>query len=254
SYCERASQVNEAASPSSCPSRGPSRSASPSRMPDLPGCRGRSIRGVPVRRPRRRCGCRLTPRLLRQEARRRYIEGMSAMNVPNAARGGIGFVDMSCRRVVVHAAACLATLLLFGQGCRRPAPPSLGEEARESLGPVGVYSVGPPLGASLSGPIGVAKQSLEGAAKGGGIGLASGAGGGALTGAGIGLVCGPFAPVCVPVFAIWGAAIGAAGGLVVGSTTGAVNRGVNAIPPDAAEGARTPFCAALAGRELQGEP
>src|SRR5262249_10128016 len=134
SYCERASQVNEAASPSSCPSG----SASPSRIPELPGCRDRSIRGVPVRRPRRRCGCRLTPRLLQQKARRRYIEGMTAMNIPNAARGGIGFVDLSCRRVVVPAAACLATLLLFGQGCRRPAPPSLGEETRASLGPVGV--------------------------------------------------------------------------------------------------------------------
>jgi len=175
------------------------------------------------------------------------------MKVPNAARGGIGFIDLSCRRVVVPAAACLATLLLFGQGCRRPAPPSLGEETRASLGPVGVYSVGPPLDASLSGPIGVGKQSLEGAAKGGGIGLVSGAGGGALAGAGIGLFCGPFAPVCVPVLAIWGAAIGGAGGLVVGSTTGAVNRGVNAIPTDAAEGARTAFSAALAGRELQAE-
>src|SRR5262249_44676784 len=249
SYCERASQVNEAASPSSCPSR----SASPSRMPELPGCRDRSIMGVPLRTPRRRCGCRLTPRLLRQKAGRRYIEGMKAMNVPDAAKGGIGFVDLSGRRVVVPSAACLATLLLFGQGCRRPAPPSLGEEARESLGPVGVYSVGPPLDASLSGPIGVGKQGLEGAAKGGGIGLASGAGGGALTGAGLGLVCGPFAPMCVPGVAIWGAAIGAAGGLVVGSTTGAVNRGVNAIPTDAAEGARTAFSAALAGRELQAE-
>src|SRR5262249_47348402 len=236
-------------SPSSCPSR----SASSSRMPELPGCRDRSIRGVPVRRPSRRCGCRLTPRLLRQEARRGYIEGMKAMNVREGERGGIGFVALTGGRVVVPAGACLATLLLFGQGCRSPAPPSLGEETRESLGPVGVYSVGPPLDASLSGPIGVGKQSLEGAAKGGGIGLASGAGAGALTGAGIGLVCGPFAPMCVPVFAIWGAAIGAAGGLVVGSTTGAVNRGVNAIPTDAAEGARTAFCAALAGRELQAE-
>jgi hypothetical protein len=178
---------------------------------------------------------------------------MSAMNIPNAAEGGIRFVDLSCRRVIVAAAACLATLLLFGQGCRRPAPPSLGEETRASLGPVGVYSIGPPLDTSLSGPIGVGKQSLEGAAKGGGIGLASGAGGGALTGAGIGLFCGPLAPLCVPAFAIWGAAIGGAGGLVVGSTTGAVNRGVNAIPTDAADGARTAFSAALAGRELQAE-
>jgi hypothetical protein len=178
---------------------------------------------------------------------------MSKTNVPNAARSWISSMDLSRRRVVLPAAACLATLLLFGQGCQRPTPPSLAEETRASLGPVGVYSVGPPLDASLSGPIGVGKQSLEGAAKGGGIGLASGAGGGALTGAGLGLVCGPLAPLCVPVFALWGAAIGGAGGLLVGSTTGAVNRGVNAIPTDAAEGAKAAFSAALAGRELQAE-
>src|SRR5262245_10507711 len=222
-------------------------------MPDLPGCQDRSIIGSGPEAPsslRVSCG---TPACCGGRLGVATLNGMGAMNIPNAAEGGIRFVDLLCRRVTVGAAACLATLLLFAQGCRRPAPPSLGEEARASLGPVGVYSVGPPLDASLSGPIGVGKQSLEGAAKGGGIGLASGAGGGALTGAGIGLFCGPFAPVCVPLFAIWGAAIGAAGGLVVGSTTGAVNRGVNAIPTDAAEGARTAFSAALAGRELQAE-
>lgn len=173
--------------------------------------------------------------------------------VSSTVGGGIRGVDLSCRRLAVSAAACLATLLLFGESCRRPAPPPLGRETRASLGTVGVYSVGPPLDASLSGPVGVGKQSLEGAAKGGGIGLLSGAGGGALTGAGVGLFCGPFVPVCVPVFAIFGAAAGGAGGLVVGSTIGAANRGVNAIPTDAADGARAAFSAALAGRELQAE-
>ena len=184
---------------------------------------------------------------------RSWRHRLPSIGVSNTVDGGIRAVDPSCRRLAVSAAACFATLLLFGQGCRRPAPRLLGQETRASLGTVGVYSVGPTLDASLSGPVGVGKQSLEGATKGGGIGLLSGAGGGALTGAGVGLFCGPLAPVCVPVLALWGAALGGAGGLVVGSTTGAVNRGVNAIPTDVAEGVRAALAAALAGRDLQAE-
>ena len=64
-------------------------------------------------------------------------------------------------RGLAVSAACLATLLLVGQSCRRLAPPSLGHETRASLGTVGVYSVGPSLDASLSGPVGIGPQSLK---------------------------------------------------------------------------------------------
>jgi len=147
----------------------------------------------------------------------------------------------------------LATLLLFSQGCRNPAPPPLDQDIRASLGTVGVYSIGPTLNTSVSGPIGVREETLKGAAKGGGIGVLSGIGGGALTGAGVGLVCGPFAVICSPIFAVWGAAIGGTGGLVAGGTIGAVNHHAHAIPVDVADGARTAFAGAIAGRDLQAD-
>lgn len=145
----------------------------------------------------------------------------------------------------------LSAMLLLAPGCRGPAPHALAPAQRVSLGTVGVYSVDPPPVAAVTGPIGVGAQRLKGAAKGGGIGLAAGVGGGALTGAGLGLACGPFALVCSPIFAAWGAAIGGAGGLLTGGTIGVVQRGANAIPTAVADRGSAALAAVVAGRDLQ---
>lgn len=144
-------------------------------------------------------------------------------------------------------------LVAFAHGCHAPRPRPLAQETRQTLGVVGVYSVGPPPDAVVAGPVDVGKQRLVGAAKGGGIGVLAGTGGGALTGAGVGLVCGPWAVVCSPVFALWGAAIGAAGGLLGGSAIGVVSHGANAIPTDVAERARTALVTVVGDRDLQSD-
>src|SRR6185436_11663946 len=112
-------------------------------------------------------------------------------------------------------------------GCATSPPPPLKQDVRASLGTIGLISIGPELMADVSGPIGTGKEAGRGALKGGAIGGLSGAGAGALAG----LATGPCAPVLVPVFA----GIGAAGGLVIGAGTGAIVRGVRAVPTETAE-------------------
>jgi len=133
-------------------------------------------------------------------------------------------------------------ILLLALGCATSPPPPLKQDVRASLGTIGLISIGPELMADVSGPIGTGKEAGRGALKGGAIGGLSGAGAGALAG----LATGPCAPVLVPVFA----GIGAAGGLVIGAGTGAIVRGVRAVPTETAESLGTVLRDGLASRDL----
>ena len=133
-------------------------------------------------------------------------------------------------------------ILLLALGCATSPPPPLKQDVRASLGTIGVISIGPELMADVSGPIGTGKEAGRGAVKGGAIGGLGGAGVGALAG----LATGPCAPVLVPVFA----GIGAAGGLVIGAGTGAIVRGVRAVPTETAESLGTALRDGLALRDL----
>ena len=146
-----------------------------------------------------------------------------------------------CKLVATVTAGC-SLILLLAQGCATSPPPPLSQDVRASLGTVGVISVGPELSADVSGPIGTGKEAGRGALKGGAIGGLSGAGAGALAG----LSTGPCAPVLVPAFA----AIGAAGGLAIGAGTGAIVRGVRAVPRETAESLETVLRDGLASRDL----
>jgi hypothetical protein len=110
------------------------------------------------------------------------------------------------------------------------------------LGTVGVISVDPQLMADVAGPVGGGREAGRGALKGGAIGGLGGAGIGALAGA----LTGPCAPVFIPVFA----GIGAVGGGVVGAGTGAIVRGVNAIPTETAESLEAALNSAISVRDL----
>jgi len=145
-------------------------------------------------------------------------------------------------KLVATVTAGCSLILLLAQGCATTSSPApLGQDVRASLGTLGVISVGPELMADISGPIGTGREAGRGAVKGGAIGGLSGAGVGALAG----LATGPCAPVLVPVFA----GIGAAGGLVIGAGTGAIVRGVRAVPTETAESLEAVLHDGLASRD-----
>jgi hypothetical protein len=146
-------------------------------------------------------------------------------------------------KLVAMVTAGCSLILLLAQGCATTSPPApLGQDVRASLGTIGVISVGPELMADVAGPIGTGREAGRGALKGGAIGGLSGAGVGALAG----LSTGPCAPVLVPVLA----GIGAAGGLVIGAGTGAIVRGVRAVPTETAESLEAVLHDGLASRDL----
>jgi len=145
-------------------------------------------------------------------------------------------------KLVATVTAGCSLVLLLAQGCATSPPAPLGQDVRASLGTMGVISVGPELMADISGPIGTGREAGRGALKGGAIGGLSGAGVGALAG----LSTGPCAPVLVPVLA----GIGAAGGLVIGAGTGAIVRGVRAVPTETAESLEAVLHDGLVSRDL----
>ena len=146
-------------------------------------------------------------------------------------------------KLVATVTAGCSLVLLLAQGCATSPPAPLGQDVRASLGTMGVISsVAPELMADISGPIGTGREAGRGALKGGAIGGLSGAGVGALAG----LSTGPCAPVLVPVLA----GIGAAGGLVIGAGTGAIVRGVRAVPTETAESLEAVLHDGLASRDL----
>src|SRR4051812_46835542 len=117
-------------------------------------------------------------------------------------------------RDVIVAPFLSAAFLILAQGCATPSSPSPpSADVRASLGIVGVVSVGPSFGAMMLGQVGVTNDVGKGALKGLEVGGLSGAGVGALAG----LPCGPFIPICVPLFALAGAGAGA----LLGAGTGA---------------------------------
>ena len=145
-------------------------------------------------------------------------------------------------KLVATVTAGCSLILLLAQACATSPPAPLGQDVRASLGTIGVISVGPELTADVSGPIGTGREAGRGALKGGALGGLTGAGAGALAG----LSTGPCAPVLVPVLA----GIGAAGGLVIGAGTGAIVRGVRAVPTETAESLEAVLRDGLASRDL----
>jgi hypothetical protein len=145
-------------------------------------------------------------------------------------------------KLVATVTAGCSLIVLLAQGCATSPPAPLGQDVRASLGTIGVISVGPELTADVSGPIGTGREAGRGALKGGALGGLTGAGAGALAG----LSTGPCAPVLVPVLA----GIGAAGGLVIGAGTGAIVRGVRAVPTETAESLEAVLRDGVASRDL----
>src|SRR5262245_31226785 len=146
-------------------------------------------------------------------------------------------------KFIATVTAGCSLILLLAQGCATTAPPPpLSQDIRASLGTIGVISAGPQLMADVSGPVGTGREAGRGALKGGAIGGLGGAGVGAIAG----LSTGPCAPVFVPLFA----GVGAIGGGVVGAGTGAIVRGVNAIPTETAQSLEKVLREAIASRDL----
>ena len=171
-----------------------------------------------------------------------WVHRRMLIRAAKLAGGKARLVTLS--KIVASVTAACSLVLLLAQGCATATPPAppLTEEVRASLGTIGLISVGPQLMADVSGPVGTGREAGRGALKGGAIGGLGGAGVGAVAG----LFTGPCAPVFVPVFA----GIGAVGGGVVGAGTGAIVRGVNAIPTETADSLEAALRAALAARDL----
>ena len=172
-----------------------------------------------------------------QRIHRRFL--IRASNLVGGKRRLVGL-----SKFVATVTAAASFVLLVAQGCATTPPPPqlLTQDVRASLGTIGVISFGPQLMADVSGPVGGGREAGRGALKGGAIG--------GLGGAGIGAIAGAFTGPCAPVFVPFFAGIGAVGGGALGAGTGAIVRGVNAIPTATAESLEAALNSAIAGRDL----